>query len=60
MRAQYLVLGMLILVALALRLAWLTLQPLWWDEGWSIYFATTDPSSLFDLTAVDIHPPLYY
>jgi 4-amino-4-deoxy-L-arabinose transferase-like glycosyltransferase len=51
---------MSILVALGLRLASLTLQPLWWDEGWSVYFATTDLGSLFKLTAVDIHPPLYY
>jgi len=60
LRAQHLILGMLIFVALGLRLAYLTFQPLWWDEGWSVYFATTDMSSMFDLTAVDIHPPLYY
>jgi len=47
-------------VALALRLACLSFQPLWWDEGWSLYFATTDPGTMLELTAVDIHPPLYY
>jgi len=47
-------------VALALRLARLSFQPLWWDEGWSLYFATTDPGAMLQLTAVDIHPPLYY
>ncbi|HFD40476.1 MAG TPA: hypothetical protein ENJ31_11600, partial [Anaerolineae bacterium] len=49
-----------ILLALGLRLIRLTFQPLWWDEGWSLYFATTDVRSMLALTAVDIHPPLYY
>ena len=47
-------------VALVLRLARLGFQPLWWDEGWSLYFATSDPGAMLRLTAVDIHPPLYY
>jgi 4-amino-4-deoxy-L-arabinose transferase-like glycosyltransferase len=47
-------------VALVLRLARLGFQPLWWDEGWSLYFATSDPGAVLRLTAVDIHPPLYY
>ena len=55
-----LLLGGVILLALALRLAFVTFQPLWWDEGWSIYFASTDLRSLLELTAVDIHPPFYY
>jgi 4-amino-4-deoxy-L-arabinose transferase-like glycosyltransferase len=38
----------------------LTYQPLWWDEGWSFYFAANDLGSILELTAVDIHPPLYY
>ena len=50
----------LILVALGLRLTRLNFQPLWWDEGWSLYFATTDLGSMLRLTAVDIHPPFYY
>ncbi len=47
-------------MALGLRLAYLRFQPLWWDEGWSVYFATTDPGAMLGLTAVDIHPPFYY
>lgn len=47
-------------MALVVRLGRLGFQPLWWDEGWSIYFATTDPGTMLGLTAVDIHPPLYY
>ena len=50
----------LALVALGLRLARLSFQPLWWDEGWSVYFATSDFRTILELTAVDIHPPLYY
>jgi hypothetical protein len=50
----------IVLLALVLRLARLGFQPLWWDEGWSLYFATSDPGAMLQLTAVDIHPPLYY
>ena len=50
----------IVLLALGLRLARLAFQPLWWDEGWSLYFATTDVGAMLNLTAVDIHPPLYY
>lgn len=39
------------------RLAW---QPLWWDEGYSVYFATEPLARMLRLTAQDIHPPLYY
>ncbi|MCB0114532.1 MAG: hypothetical protein KDD84_10595 [Caldilineaceae bacterium] len=41
----------------ALRLDW---QPLWWDEGYSVYFATEPLLAMLRLTAEDIHPPLYY
>lgn len=39
------------------RLGW---QPLWWDEGYSIYFATEPIPRMLWLTARDIHPPLFY
>jgi 4-amino-4-deoxy-L-arabinose transferase-like glycosyltransferase len=35
-------------------------QPLWWDEGYSVWFATHPLSQMVALTAQDIHPPLYY
>ncbi|MDM8532704.1 glycosyltransferase family 39 protein, partial [Anaerolineales bacterium HSG25] len=44
----------------ALRIHQINFQPLWGDEGWSIYFAIHSVSELVALTAVDIHPPLYY
>ncbi|MCI0478043.1 MAG: hypothetical protein L0Y55_17505, partial [Anaerolineales bacterium] len=44
----------------ALRVVRLDLQPLWWDEGYSIFFATRDFATMLERTAIDIHPPLYY
>jgi 4-amino-4-deoxy-L-arabinose transferase-like glycosyltransferase len=48
------------LIGFGLRLQRLNLQPLWGDEGWSFYFAAQSPPHLIALTAIDIHPPLYY
>jgi 4-amino-4-deoxy-L-arabinose transferase-like glycosyltransferase len=59
-RNRWLVLTLVTLLALGLRLIRITYQPLWWDEGWSLYFATTSVGDMLELTAVDIHPPLYY
>lgn len=55
-------LGILLLLALGvvLRLGRLAWQPLWADEGYSVYFATEAVPRLLWLTAHDIHPPLYY
>jgi hypothetical protein len=46
--------------AFVLRVYRLGFQPLWWDEGWTVYFATADVPSMIARTAIDIHPPLYY
>ena len=51
---------LLILLGLVLRLARLSFQPLWWDEGYSVWFATHPLAQMAALTAQDIHPPLYY
>ncbi|MBM3134684.1 MAG: hypothetical protein FJZ89_05220, partial [Chloroflexi bacterium] len=48
------------LLALGLRLGRLTFQPLWWDEGTSVYFASQPLPDLTAATAADIHPPFYY
>ncbi|KPL89201.1 glycosyltransferase family 39 protein [Ardenticatena maritima] len=55
-----LTLGWLLVLAAALRVHALNLQPLWWDEGYSIFFATEPIGRLVELTSLDIHPPLYY
>jgi len=47
-------------LAFILRTLRLDFQPLWWDEGWSVYFATADVPTMIARTAIDIHPPLYY
>lgn len=51
---------MLVLLAMALRVPRLDFQPLWWDEGYSIWFANQPVTEILRLTALDIHPPLYY
>lgn len=48
------------LLGFGLRLQELSFQPLWGDEGWSFYLAAQPLPDLLTLTAVDIHPPLYY
>ena len=52
--------SLLTLAAFALRLAQIGFQPLWGDEGWSVYFAAMPLADMLHLTAADIHPPLYY
>ena len=48
------------LLGFGLRLQRLSFQPLWGDEGWSFYLALQPVPELLTLTAIDIHPPLYY
>ncbi|MFN2200016.1 MAG: hypothetical protein ACK2UO_02365 [Caldilineaceae bacterium] len=55
-----LLLALITLVAFALRVLRIQWQPLWWDEGYSVFFATEPLSRMLALTARDIHPPLYY
>lgn len=52
--------ALLTLAGLALRVTRLGFQPLWWDEGYSVWFATHPLPEMAALTARDIHPPLYY
>lgn len=59
-RGDLLLLALLTLLALLLRAARLDFQPLWWDEGYSVWFAHQSLGEMLRLTALDIHPPLYY
>ena len=59
-RMSALLIPLLILLGFALRVLRLGFQPLWWDEGYSVWFATHPLPQLLALTAADIHPPLYY
>ena len=56
----WIVLVGLIALAAVVRVWRLDWQPLWWDEGYSVYFATEPLARMVALTARDIHPPLYY
>jgi len=55
-----LLLGAITVGGLVLRAHNLDAQPLWWDEGYSLFFATRDVVTMLERTALDIHPPLYY
>lgn len=55
-----LILVAIVALALALRVLRLDYQPLWWDEGYSVWFAHQPLAEMARLTAEDIHPPLYY
>jgi len=60
LKPEFALLGALILLGLILRLIRLDFQPLWWDEGYSVWFAGQPLADMVRLTAEDIHPPLYY
>ena len=51
---------LLLLFALGIRICSLGAQPLWWDEGYSLYASSMPIGSMIVETAEDIHPPLYY
>lgn len=51
---------LLLFLGLLVRVGFLHWQPLWADEGYSVYFATEAVARMLWLTAHDIHPPFYY
>ncbi len=57
---QNVLLGCILLGAFALRIYHLGQQPLSWDEGWSIGLSRLPWSEIDRITALDVHPPLYY
>lgn len=59
-RRDIILVTLLTLLALLLRSTRLDFQPLWWDEGYSVWFANQSLLQIARLTALDIHPPLYY
>jgi hypothetical protein len=50
----------ILLLAFALRVAFLAQRPLWYDEAFSVLLAERDFASIVRGTAVDVQPPLYY
>lgn len=57
---DWVLIASILILALILRVVQLDFQPLWWDEGYSVFFATRDMLTMLARTAVDIHPPFYY
>jgi hypothetical protein len=53
-------LAVCILVGFSLRMYHLGQQLLSWDEGWSIGLSSLDWAAINRITALDVHPPLYY
>ena len=60
LRSPALILGLIMLLGLGLRLVQLDFQPLWWDEGYTVWFTAQPLAEMLARTAADIHPPLYY
>nr|MBA3532304.1 glycosyltransferase family 39 protein [Ardenticatenales bacterium] len=58
--SYHLALGLLLLIALFLRLYRIDGQSLWSDEGNSVAMAPRPIMDILQRTARDIHPPLYY
>ncbi len=58
--SSFYVLGPIMLMGLVLRLIRLDFQPLWWDEGYTVWFTAQPLMAMLARTAADIHPPLYY
>lgn len=56
--AVMLSIGMAVFAGLAL--ATISSSSIWFDEGFSAYFAALPPLEIIYFTAFDVHPPLYY
>jgi len=54
------VLLVILLVGAVFRLYRLGAQSLWVDEGWSLWLADSSIPTIVELTAQDVHPPLFY
>jgi mannosyltransferase len=59
-RWQYALLGIILLMAAALRFYHLGAQSLWNDEGTTVALVQRDIPTILRNAAADIHPPLYY
>jgi uncharacterized membrane protein len=59
-RRPLLVLSVLLLVGAALRLHDLAAESLWLDEAFAITIARVSLDYIVEMTAQDVHPPLYY
>jgi 4-amino-4-deoxy-L-arabinose transferase-like glycosyltransferase len=60
LRLQNAVIGMLLILAFAVRLIGLSLDSLWFDEVFSVRAAQLSLGQIVSLTIGDVHPPFYY
>ncbi|PJF46883.1 MAG: hypothetical protein D6709_10260 [Chloroflexi bacterium] len=60
LRPYWLILGAILILAVALRLHKIGAQSLWYDEGNSARIAERSLALIVEGAAGDIHPPLYY
>ncbi|MFJ2282368.1 hypothetical protein ACIOUG_14625 [Pseudomonas sp. NPDC087803] len=59
-RADRLVLAAVLIIALCVRFYSITVPAIWNDEAYSLLLARETPARIWALTALDVHPPLYY
>lgn len=52
--------GWIFLIGAGLRIIFLTTNPLWYDETFTLLISRLDLPHLITATAGDVHPPLYY
>ena len=59
-RNRYLLLSLLILLlAFGLRINAIADKAMWWDETWSVWASQHNFAQTTEITARDVHPPLY-
>ena len=59
-RTEYLLLSSIIIIFIALRIAFITQKNLWFDEIFSWHIIQGSFYEIISKTTADIHPPLYY
>src|SRR5258707_9217507 len=50
---------LILLLAFTLRVAQIGAKTVWWDEAWSVWTAQQTFAQTTEITARDVHPPLY-
>jgi hypothetical protein len=59
-RVDRLALLAVLVIALGVRFYSITVPVIWYDEAYSLLLARETPTRIWAMTALDVHPPLYY
>jgi mannosyltransferase len=59
-KTTWIFLAVALLAGISLQLATLTKWSFWFDESYTSALVSFSPAEIIDLTAIDVHPPLYY